>query len=162
MDRAVALVADVAAVFSKQDREAKIATLISDCMNDEDDEARRLASIKLLDATAKILGHECIRDSIMYDYVQLQDDKIHEIRKEIILKMLSVSQVLGSEIFVGVMLPVYRKLAIDPIWSVRKACVEILPEISKFITDEVRQNQIVQLFEKFCRDESKWVKLATF
>ena len=138
MPIAIGLVADIASVFSKQDREAKIVPLISDCMNDEDDDSRRLASIFLLNSTAKTLGQECVRDNLMYDYVQLQDDTIHDIRKEVILKIVPISEVLGSQIFIGVLLPVYRKLAVDSIWSVRKACVEALPDISKLISDEVK------------------------
>ena len=129
MPKAIELLADIAAVFSSSDREYKIIPLILDCMNDEENESRRLASIKLLDSTVKILGADAVKENIIYDYVQMQDDPIHEIRKELILKMLQISELLGQQIFVGVMLPVYRKLAVDPIWSVRKACVEILPGI---------------------------------
>jgi serine/threonine-protein phosphatase 4 regulatory subunit 1 len=40
--------------------------------------------------------------------------------------------------------------------------VEILPEISKIASEEVKQSQIIQLFDKFSKDNSKWVKMATF
>ena len=69
---------------------------------------------------------------------------------------------MGPEILVGVIIPVYKKLSQDSIWSVRKACVEILPAISEIASEEVKSNQIMQLFQKFAKDSSKWVKMAIF
>ena len=79
-----------------------------------------------------------------------------------VTRVIRISKVLGEQIFLGVIIPVFRKLSQDPIWSVRKACVEILPEISKIASEEVKQSQIIQLFDKFSKDNSKWVKMATF
>jgi len=45
---------------------------------------------------------------------------------------------------------------------VRKACVEILPEISNISSEQTKQKELIGLFEKFSKDSSKWVKMATF
>jgi len=63
---------------------------------------------------------------------------------------------------VGVIVPVFRKLSQDGIWSVRKACVEVLPDVSKLCSNEMKNTQILKLFDKFSRDQSKWVKVAAF
>jgi len=98
----------------------------------------------------------------MYDFISLQDDPIFKIRREVALRLMKVSRVLGEQIFNGVIIPVYKKLSQDSIWSVRKACVEMLPEVSRISSDQIKNSQIIQLFNKFSQDSSKWVKMATF
>ena len=78
------------------------------------------------------------------------------------MRLIRISKILGDHIFIGVIIPVFRKLSMDSIWSVRKACVEVLPEISSISSDQTKNSQLVQLFEKFSKDNSKWVKMATF
>mmetsp|Transcript_5449 Transcript_5449/g.8476 ORF Transcript_5449/g.8476 Transcript_5449/m.8476 type:complete len:229 (+) Transcript_5449:1332-2018(+) len=104
---------------------------------------------------------ECVRDNLIYELVQLQDDSVNDIRKELVSNIMTISEGLGNDIFIGIMLPMFKTLAADPIWGVRKACVDVLPELSYKVSKEVKEHKIVALFQQFGRDESKWVKIAT-
>ena len=76
--------------------------------------------------------------------------------------MISISRVLGKDIFLGVLFPVFKKLANDSIWGVRRAAVEMLPAISELCPSDFKNHQLIELFKKFSNDSSKWVKMATF
>ena len=98
----------------------------------------------------------------MYEIVSLQDDPIYRVRKETVSKMISISRVLGREIFIHILFPVYKKLAADTVWGVRRAAVEVLPLISELCPQEIKNGILIEMFKKFSTDSSKWVKMATF
>jgi serine/threonine-protein phosphatase 4 regulatory subunit 1 len=111
-------------VMNIADKKKYILPIILEAMKDEEDEERRLMSVILTDELAQSLGLEICRDYLMYDFISLQDDPVFKVRKEVAVRLMKLSRVLGEKIFNGVMIPVYRKLSQDQIWSVRKACVE--------------------------------------
>ena len=76
----------------------------------------------------------------MYEIVSLQDDPVYRVRKETVMRMLSISRVLGNEIFLNILFPVYKKLANDQIWGVRRAAVEMLPAISNLCPEEYKNH----------------------
>ena len=47
----------------------------------------------------------------MYELVSLQDDPIFKIRREVVLRLIRISKMLGDHIFTGVIIPVFRKLS---------------------------------------------------
>ena len=94
----------------------------------------------LIDELAETLGQDLCRDHLMYELVSLQDDPVFKIRREMVLRLVKISKMLGEKIFIGVIIPVFRKLSNDSIWSVRKACVEILPEISSIACDQTKSS----------------------
>lgn len=98
----------------------------------------------------------------MYEIVSLQDDPIYRVRKETVLHMISISRVLGKDIFLNILFPVFKKLSNDQIWGVRRAAVEMLPAISGLCPEDYKNNQLIELFKKFANDSSKWVKIAAF
>ncbi len=72
--------------------------------------------------------------------------------------MVNISKVVQEEIFIGVLLPVFKKLCSDHIWGVRRQAVEVLPEICKLAPDDIKSGALLDIFRKFAKDQSKWVK----
>jgi len=70
---------------------------------------------------------------------------------------MGVSQVVEIEVFQGVILPVFKSLCADHIWGVRRQAVEMLPKICDMAPDEVKES-LIDVFTKFTKDQSKWVK----
>ena len=60
--------------------------------------------------------------------------------------------------FQGVLLPVFKKLCTDQIWGVRRQAVEVLPEMCKLAPNDVKNEALLEIFKKFTKDSSKWVK----
>lgn len=58
------------------------------------------------------------------------------------------------------MMPVYKKLCADHIWGVRREAVEVLPKMCVIAPDEVKNESMIEIFKKFTKDNSKWVKQA--
>ena len=58
------------------------------------------------------------------------------------------------------MMPVYKKLCADHIWGVRREAVEVLPKMCVIAPDEIKKESMIEIFKKFTKDNSKWVKQA--
>jgi len=58
------------------------------------------------------------------------------------------------------LLGAYITLCSDRVWAVRKACADILPEIAKLAKAEMRETQLLPVFDKFCEDVSHWVQTS--
>lgn len=50
----------------------------------------------LVDELAQSLGAEICREHIMYEFIQLQDDPMFKVRREVALRLMRVSRVLGE------------------------------------------------------------------
>lgn len=139
LDRVIQQMAQMMECMTLRDKRQYVLPIVLECMKDEDDDERRLVGVMLVDELAPSLGAEICREHIMYDFISLQDDPIFKIRREVALRLMKISRVLGEQIFNGVMIPVYKKLSQDSIWSVRKACVEMLPEISRISSKQMKK-----------------------
>jgi len=49
----------------------------------------------------------------MYDFISLQDDPVFKIRREVVVRLIRISKMLGDQIFTGVIIPVFKKLSQD-------------------------------------------------
>jgi len=127
-------------------------------IQDQEDQERRLTAVILCDELCEIIGGDICRDYFLYELISFQDDTEFKIRREVVTRLVRLSRLLEEKMFAGVIIPFYRKLSSDPMWSVRKACVEILPHIANIASNDVKNVQLVPLFEKFSKDNSKWVK----
>ena len=87
---------------------------------------------------------------------------MYRVRKETVMRMIQISEVVGKDIFVRILFPVFKKLCNDSVWGVRRAAVEMLPEIAKMCPVEVKNSIIIEIFKKFSVDSSKWVKTEAF
>jgi len=101
----------ISKVLTASDIEEKILPLVLDCIRDEESEDRRLTGVILFEELATILGPELCREQIMYEFIGMQDDPIFKIRREMVVRLVEISRILGPEILVGVIIPVYKKLS---------------------------------------------------
>ena len=74
----------------------KVLPIIMDCIKDDEDEERRFTGVVLIDELADTLGHEICRDHLMYELVSLQDDPIFKVRREVVMRLVRISRVLGE------------------------------------------------------------------
>lgn len=65
---------------------------------------------------------------------------------------------MNDDVFVGVIVPVFKKLCCDHIWGVRRQAVEVLPEMCKLASDEIKTGSLLDIFKKFTKDQSKWIR----
>ena len=49
----------------------------------------------------------------MHELVTLQEDPVFKVRRELVLRLLKVSRVIGDGFFIGVVMPMYKKLSQD-------------------------------------------------
>jgi hypothetical protein len=159
---AVEQLVQIAALMNEKQREKLIVPIILDCIKDAEDEERRIIGVTLVDELAEVLGPKVCQEMLLYDLINLQEDPMFKVRRELVIRLYRFSKAIGEQIFSGVVIPLFRRLSQDQIWSVRKACVEILPQIASLSSEQTKNSQLVQLFDKFSKDSNKWVKMATF
>lgn len=97
--------------MDSRDKVQKIVPIIIDCINDRDDDDRRLIGVKLLEQVSEALGIEICRDHLLQELVSMQDDTVYEIRKEVVQRIVKISTMLGEQILNGVILPIFRKFS---------------------------------------------------
>ena len=100
-------------LLSDYEKVKLIIPIVLESIKDEEDEERRWCGVVLIDELAEALGQKICTDHLMYDLVSLQDDPVFKIRREVVLRLVKVSKVLGEHIFTGVIIPVFRKLSTD-------------------------------------------------
>ena len=86
----------VCETLDHKDKQQKIVPIIVDCINDREDDDRRLIGVKLLDQVSEALGIDICRDHLLYELVLLQDDPVYEIRKEVVTRLVKISTMLGE------------------------------------------------------------------
>ena len=79
-------------------------------------------------------------------------------RKETVKRIVNIANVVSSDMFLGVLLPVFKKLCTDQIWGVRRQAIEVLPEICKLAPNDIKNGALLDIFKKFTQDQNKWVK----
>jgi serine/threonine-protein phosphatase 4 regulatory subunit 1 len=101
--------------------------LLLELLKDDGDEEMRIIGLEILDSLAKDFGADVCANYLMYEIVSLQDDPVYRVRKECVKRIVNISKVIHSDMFIGVLLPVFKKLCTDHVWGVRHKAVEILP-----------------------------------
>lgn len=134
-------------VFMYEDRADKILPILLELL--KDDEEKRIAGLELLDVLAADFGPDICQNYLMYEIVSLQDDPRYKVRKETVKRIVNISKVVSSDVFLGVLLPVFKKLCTDHIWGVRRQAVEVLPEICKLAPDSIKNNALLDIFKNF-------------
>lgn len=78
-------------LLSPQQREKQIVPIILGCLNDKEDEQRRIIGVTLLDDLATILGQKICQELILYDLISLQDDSVFKVRRELVSRLYKFS-----------------------------------------------------------------------
>ncbi len=80
--------------------------------------------------------------------------------QEVAIGLAVLGAALPAEGNHDTLLGAYVTLCSDRVWAVRKACADILPEIAKLAKAEMRETQLLPVFDKFCEDVSHWVQTS--
>ena len=80
--------------------------------------------------------------------------------QEVAIGLAVLGAALPAEGNHDTLLGAYVTLCSDKVWAVRKACADILPEIAKLAKAEMRETQLLPVFDKFCEDVSHWVQTS--
>lgn len=88
------LLFNVSKIMTNEDRADKILPIILENIKEDSDEEKRILGLELMDKLAFQLGKDICQNYLMYEIVSLQDDPIYRVRKETVLKIISISKVL--------------------------------------------------------------------
>ncbi|KAL9644252.1 hypothetical protein ABK040_005713 [Willaertia magna] len=142
--------------------EPQLLSVIVNLAHDDRVEEYRIAAARLFNELAPQFGSELVKEVVVQEIISLSDDPSLLVRKTVSQSLNLICQQIGPELTVTKILPVYLVLSKDEIWGVRKACAESLPEISKCVDKDTRLNTLVELFERFADDVSRWVKMEAY
>ena len=90
-----------------------IVPIILDCLRDTEEEERRIVGITLVDELAEALGFKICSEMVLYDFLNLQEDPIFKVRRELVLRLFNISKLIGEKMFTGIIIPVFRKCSQD-------------------------------------------------
>ena len=96
-----------------------------------------------------------------YVHLFVKGPKLHctpPVLQEVAVGLAVLGTAMPANTKQDVLLDAYIALCSDRVWAVRKACAEILPEIAKLAPAEMRQTQLLSVFDQFCEDVSHWVQ----
>lgn len=85
--------------------------IILECIKDVEDEERRIIGVTLVDELAEVLGPSICQEQLLYDLINLQEDPMFKVRRELVIRLHRFSKIVGEQIFTGVVLPLYRRLS---------------------------------------------------
>ena len=140
--------------------EAHVLTVIKQLAEDERAEGYRIIAAELCNELAPLLGRELCIEKIVPIVEKIADDTGFSVRKTVAAHLGKLCKTVGPEAAVQRIFPLYKTLAGDMIWGVRKACAETITDISEALTAEIREGPLVQLFNQFLEDISRWVRVA--
>lgn len=148
--------------IKKEHIESQLLSVVLNLAHDDKVEEYRIAAAKLFNQLAHIFGDKLCRDVVVIEAAALAGDSSLVVRKTISQNLGKICLIIGSDCTVEKVLPFFLELSKDDIWGVRKACVESLPYISKCVNSKCRTTTLTNLFEIFCEDVSRWVKMEAY
>eukprot|EP00818_Percolomonas_sp_WS_P007090 CAMPEP_0117445108 /NCGR_PEP_ID=MMETSP0759-20121206/5614_1 /TAXON_ID=63605 /ORGANISM="Percolomonas cosmopolitus, Strain WS" /LENGTH=646 /DNA_ID=CAMNT_0005237251 /DNA_START=2048 /DNA_END=3988 /DNA_ORIENTATION=- len=152
----------MAELIKKEHIESQLLSVVVNLAHDDRVEEYRIAAAKLFNQLAHIFGDKLCRDVVVTEMASLAEDASLVVRKTVSQNLGKICMIIGTECTVQKVLPFFLELAKDDIWGVRKACVESLPAIAKCVTSKIRTTVLSELFETFCDDVSRWVKMEAY
>jgi hypothetical protein len=100
-------------ILTTEDRSDKVLPIILENIKDDSDEERRILGLEMVDKLCAHLGKDVCQNYLMYEIVSLQDDSVYRVRKETVMRMIKISEVVGKDIFLRIIFPVFKKLCND-------------------------------------------------
>lgn len=79
----------------------------------------------------KILGKKISENYLLPQLNFFSDDKRENIRKNVLLSLPNICEVISSEMIRTTVYNIIKKLSNDLLWQIRKCCIEIMPNILK-------------------------------
>jgi serine/threonine-protein phosphatase 4 regulatory subunit 1 len=147
----------------KQDHiDPQLLSVIVNLAHDERVEEYRIAAAKLFNELASVFGKDLCTNVVVQEIISLSEDPSLLVRKTVAQNLGNICLEIGVEETDNKLIPVFLALSKDEIWGVRKACAESLPKVSQCCSQQVREKQLVGLFERFAEDMSRWVKMESY
>lgn len=140
----------------------QLLSVIVNLAHDERVEEYRIAAAKLFNELAPVFGRDLCTNVVVQEIISLSEDPSLLVRKTVAQNLGNICLEIGVEETDSKLIPVFLNLSKDEIWGVRKACAESLPKVSQCCSSQVREKQLVELFEKFADDMSRWVKMESY
>jgi serine/threonine-protein phosphatase 4 regulatory subunit 1 len=143
--------------------QAKLLGVIINLAHDDRVEEFRIIAAKLLNVLSPVFGAKLCQEKVIAEVITLAEDFSFGVRKVVAQNVGILCKTVGPEITVeSKLLPTFVTLCKDEIWGVRKSCAETLYTISSCLPSKVRGTTLVELFERFADDSSRWVKIEAF
>ena len=120
----------------------------------------RIVAVKLLSNIANNFGKELCESFVAFEFMCMADDPEQNVRKETAKNFLKICEAVSTDFFAKKLFPIYQKLADDKYWPVREASVKIITDISHICGQEIRETYLVEIYIKYCKDASEFVKHA--
>jgi len=140
----------------------QLLSVIVNLAHDERVEEYRIAAAKLFNELAPVFGRELCTNIVVQEIISLSEDPSLLVRKTVAQNLGNICYEIGVEETDSKLIPVFLTLSRDDIWGVRKACAESLPKVSQCCSEDVREKSLVELFERFTEDVSRWVKMESY
>ena len=142
--------------------EPQLLNVVVTLAHDERAEDYRIVAAQLFNELAARFGEERCMRTVIKEVETLSGDNSFSVRRTVASNLGKLIEVIGPANAVEKILPIYLTLCKDDIWGVRKACVEHMCEVSKGVTREVRNTQLLEMFKQLVDDQSRWVKVGSY
>ena len=146
-------------VVREQDIGTVVLTSVLNLAHDERDEQRTTA-VLLMHELAPKFGYDLCKSFVALELAAFADDASIKVRKSTAQCFGNVCAVVGESFTVSKLLPCYVRLSKDLIWGVRKGCVESL--VCRCVPLDVKREVFIPMFERFAKDNSRWVRNGAF
>lgn len=140
--------------------EAQLLNVVVTLAHDERAEDYRVVAAQLFNELAPRFGEKLCRETVVQEVVVLSEDMSFSVRKTVASNLGKLAKVIGKDLSLQKLLPIYITLSKDDIWAVRKACAESICQLSEGIHPE--SSALVEVFERFTEDVSRWVRVAAY
>ena len=125
--------------------------------------------IKLIKNLCEDFGEKYTENYLLPQLIFYAQDKRDEIRKEVLLSIPNICEVISSEIIKTTIYNMIKKLSNDSIWTIRKCVIEIMPNVLKSFKEKsfhslnllisgTNAKPFLEIIEKLISDEQKYVR----
>ena len=147
-----------------------ILKLILSFVSDVNDSSKHSElCIKLIQNLCEDFGEKISENYLLPQLNFFSDDKREKIRKNVLLSLPNICEVISSEMIKTTVYNIIKKLSNDLLWQIRKCCVEIIPSVLKSFKEKSFHNlnlvitgtnakPFLEIIEKLISDNQKYVR----
>ena len=147
-----------------------ILKLILSFVSDVNDSSKHSElCIKLIQNLCEDFGEKISENYLLPQLNFFSDDKRENIRKNVLLSLPNICEVISSEMIETTVYNIIKKLSNDLLWQIRKCCVEIIPSVLKSFKEKSFHNlnlvitgtnakPFLEIIEKLISDNQKYVR----
>ena len=171
----------IAKAIIPKDTDKKILSIILAYGYEDENKSKKFGDqhailcVKLISELAEVYGKEFTENYLLPQLTYFVDDKSENVRKEVVLSLPNICEVVSFEIINSKIYELIKKLihVMNPSWLIRKLIVDVLSKIikifkyksSKFENNKENNNnqdysckKFVSLIELLTKDKEKYVR----